>query len=165
MPEKAYRFANERIRNCLTPTALQGRTKQSHGEEMRRSERVPVDETARLKPNDWSSLEVRIVDLSQDGFRAECEARLLCGSTVRLDLPGLGETEAQVTWRRQGEIGARFMAPIDLARCEVAKPSRAAVLSRLLVQRADALSSGRFAQEQELRRRILGALPMQKVDG
>jgi hypothetical protein len=125
---------------------------------------MPVDETARLRPNDWSSLEVRIIDLSEDGFRAECEARLLCGSAVRLDLPGLGETEAQVTWRRRGEIGARFTVPIDLDRCAVAKPSRAAVLSRLLIQRADALSSGRFVQEQELRRRILTALPMQKVE-
>ena len=136
----------------------------SRGEEMRRSERVPVDETARLKPNDWSSLEVRIVDLSEDGFRAECDARLLCGSAVRVELPGLGETEAQVSWCRRGEIGARFIVPIELARCDVAKPTHAAVLSRLLVQRADALSSGRFAQEQELRRRILSALPMQKIE-
>lgn len=132
---------------------------------MRRSERVPVDEKARLRPNGWSSLEVRIVDLSEDGFRAECEATILCGSPIRIDLPGLGETEAQVTWRRRGEIGARFMAPIDLARCGIAKASSAAVLARLLVQRADALSSGLYAQEQELRRRILDALPMQKVEG
>jgi len=131
---------------------------------MRRSERVPVDEKARLRPNGWSSLEVRIVDLSEDGFRAECEATILCGSPIRIELPGLGEAEAQVTWRRRGEIGARFVLPIDLARCGIAEVNKAAVLARLLVQRADALGSGLYDQEQELRRRILAALPMQKVE-
>ena len=29
---------------------------------MRKSERMAVDETTRLRPNEWSSLEVRIVD-------------------------------------------------------------------------------------------------------
>ena len=131
---------------------------------MRRSERVPVDEKARLRPNGWSSIEVRLVDLSEDGFRAECEATILRGSPIRIDLPGLGETEAQVTWRRRGEIGARFIVPIDLSRAGIAAASGPAVLARLLVQRADALSSGLFAQEQELRRRILTALPMHKVE-
>jgi hypothetical protein len=131
---------------------------------MRRSERVPVDETTRLRPNEWSSLEVRIVDLSEDGFRAECEATILCGSPIRIDLPGLGETAAQVTWRRRGEIGARFTVPIDLSRCTIAKASSAAVLARLLVQRAGALTSGFYREEQELRKRILDALPMQKIE-
>jgi|GEM_PF-759122 len=164
MPEKAYRFANAAISNCLTLAGLSG-GELSRGDQMRRSERMPVDEKARLRPNEWSSLEVRIVDLSEDGFRAECEARVLRGSIVRVELPGLGETEAQVTWRGSGEFGARFTMPIDLARCEIERPSHAAILSRLLVQRAEALSSGRFAHEQELRRRILSALPMQKIDG
>ncbi|HYJ30226.1 MAG TPA: PilZ domain-containing protein [Allosphingosinicella sp.] len=132
---------------------------------MRRSERMPVDERARLRPNDWSSLEVRIVDLSESGFRAECEATILCGSAIRIELPGIGETEAQVTWRRRGEIGACFTVPIDLARCAVSKAESPCVLARLLVQRADARGAGRFSQEQELRKRILAALPMHKGDG
>jgi hypothetical protein len=92
---------------------------------------MPVDETARLRPNDWSSLEVRLVDLSAEGFRAECEATMLRGSTIRIELPGIGEVEAQLTWRRGGEIGARFMAPIDLSRCTVSGVSGGAVLARL----------------------------------
>ena len=132
---------------------------------MRRSERINVDETARLRPNSWSSLEVRIVDLSDSGFRAECEATMLCGSPVWVDLPGLGETEAQVTWRRCGEIGAKFVVPIDLGRCEVRPVSTETMLARLLVQRADARGSGRFRQEQALRQRILAALPMRRLDG
>ena len=132
---------------------------------MRRSERMPVDEQARLHPNAWSSLEVRIVDLSAEGFRAECEATILRGSAIRLDLPGVGETEAQVSWRRTGEIGARFLVPIDLSRCTVRQASSEAVLARLLVQRAYARSAGRFEREQKLRREILGSLPMRRLDG
>lgn len=147
----------------LNPRTVIG-GEQSRGEVMRRSERIAVDQAARLKPNDWSSLEVRIVDLSPDGFRAHCEATILCGSTVRIELPGLGETEAQVSWRRRGEIGARFIEPIDLARCGVGGVSEETVLARLLVQRADARSGGRFAQEQRLRKQILGALPMRRID-
>jgi len=131
---------------------------------MRRNERIAVDETARLRPNGWSSLEVRIVDLSEAGFRAKCEATILCGSPIRIDLPGLGEVEAQVSWRRNGEIGACFILPIDLSRCTAARASSETLLARLLVQRADARSAGRFRQEQQLRRQILGALPMRRLD-
>lgn len=126
---------------------------------------MPVDEAARLRPNDWSSLEVRLVDLSEHGFRARCDAHLLCGSVVRIDLPGIGETEAQVSWRRGGEIGARFIEPIELGRCTAARVPGEQVLARLLVQRADARSAGRYSHEQALRRRILAALPMRRVDG
>lgn len=132
--------------------------------DVRRSERINVDETARLRPNSWSSLEVRIVDLSDSGFRAECDATILCGSPIWVDLPGLGEIEAQVTWRRRGEIGAKFTVPIDLARCEVIPVSCETVLARLLVQRADARGSGRFRTEQELRRQILATLPMRRLE-
>lgn len=130
---------------------------------MRRSERIEVDEKARLKPNDWSSLEVRIVDLSKDGFRAECDATILCGSPIRIALPGLGEVEAQVTWRRHGELGARFMTPIDLTEAGIEPMPSERVLARLLVQRADALGAGRFGQEQALRERIRSALPIKRL--
>ncbi|HEX8654373.1 MAG TPA: PilZ domain-containing protein [Allosphingosinicella sp.] len=131
---------------------------------MRRSERMPVDETTRLRPNAWSSLEVKLVDLSDTGFRAECEATILCGSAIRIELPGLGEIEAQVTWRRRGEIGAKFIVPINLARCTAAKLDDETVLARLLVERAEARTTGRFTHEQKLRRQILAALPMRRVE-
>jgi hypothetical protein len=38
-----------------------------------------------------------------------------------------------------------------------------AVLARLLVERADARSSGRFGHEQRLRRQILDTLPMRRL--
>lgn len=132
---------------------------------MRRSERIHVDETARLRPNDWSSLEVRLIDLSEAGFRAQCDATILCGSAISLDVPGIGPVDAQVTWRRHGEIGAQFTVPIDLSSCTAQPVTSETVLARLLVQRADARSSGRFRREQLLRDQILGALPMHRIEG
>jgi hypothetical protein len=130
---------------------------------LRRSERIEVDATTRLRPNDWSSLEVRLVDLSAEGFRVQCDATVLRGSLVRVALPGLGEVEAQVSWRRRGEFGARFIVPIDLGAAGIEPVPSERVLARLLVQRADALTGGRFRQEQELRERIRSALPMMRL--
>ena len=130
---------------------------------MRRSERIAIDEAARLRPNGWSSLEVRLLDLSATGFRAACDARVLTGSMVRIDLSGIGEVEAQVSWHRDGEIGCKFVQPILLSMCRLDPVARERVLARLLVQRAEARSRGRFAQEQSLRAQILSTLPMRKL--
>lgn len=132
---------------------------------MRRNERMAVDGTARLRPNSWSSLEVRLVDLSETGFRAQCDLMMLAGSALWIDLPGIGEVEAQVSWRRSGEIGARFIVPVDLSRCAIKPVSDEAVLARLLVQRADARAAGRFRQEMKLRSEIRERLPMRRLDG
>src|SRR3954464_10638901 len=109
----------------------------------RQVERLAIDEATRLKPNDWSSLEVRMVDLSPLGFRASCDARILPGSCVSLDIPGIGEALAQVEWRRDGEFGARFVPPIELAACRWRFAQRRGALARLLVERAAARRVGR----------------------
>ncbi|HEX8526943.1 PilZ domain-containing protein [Allosphingosinicella sp.] len=133
--------------------------------EIRRSDRVAVDERTRLRPNSWSSLEVRIVDMSATGFRAECDAMVTVGGPVWIGLPGLGEVEAQVSWRKRGEIGAKFVIPIDLEECSLNRVSNETVLARLLIQRADAKTTGRYSHEQQLRRQILATLPMRKLEG
>jgi hypothetical protein len=127
---------------------------------MRRSERIALDETARLHPNDWSSIEVRVLDVSAEGFRAECEARVIVGCAVTVEVPGIGPVEGRVSWRRAGEMGARFLAPIDLERCGWRPAPRERVLARLLVQRAAARRRGAFAEEQKLRQQILSTLPI-----
>lgn len=106
---------------------------------------------------------MRLVDMSADGFRAECEATVPVGSAVWISLPGVGEVEAQVSWRRLGEIGARFITPIDMASCQLDPVSSERVLARLLTQRADARASGRFAQEHKIREQIRATLPMRKL--
>ncbi len=128
----------------------------------RAAERIPLDESTRLRPNAWSSLEIRMIDLSSCGFRASCEARLLCGSCVSLDIPGVGAVDAQVEWQRGDTFGARFFQPIDVARCTWSARERVSVLAKLLIERAAAARAGRTETESQLRQRILGAMPIAK---
>lgn len=128
----------------------------------RQSERLPLDAEARLRPNSWSSLQIRMLDLSASGFRAECEARLQPGGSVSLDVPGIGAVEAQVEWQRGDQFGARFFAPIELKSCQWTFRQRHHALARLLIERAGAKRAGRRGAEGQLRREILSALPMRK---
>jgi len=130
----------------------------------RRAERLTLDESARLKPNSWSSLEIRMLDLSPLGFRAECEARLQPGGAIGLEIPGLGAVDAQVEWQRGNQFGARFFSEIDLAACTWMLGDRPNPLAQLLVQRAQAKAVGRGGAEAQIRRRILDALPVRRVD-
>ncbi|MBV8685403.1 MAG: hypothetical protein JOZ90_01950 [Alphaproteobacteria bacterium] len=128
----------------------------------RRAERLALDEAARLRPNSWSSVEIRMIDLSEFGFRAACEARVRPGGSVSLEIPGLGPVEAQVEWQREGEFGARFFQSINLDACEWSVGEGQQALAQLLVQRAAAKRAGRSAVDRQLRTRILAALPMYK---
>jgi hypothetical protein len=104
-----------------------------------------------------------MLDLSELGFRAGCEAALRAGSTVSLDIPGIGTVDAQVEWRRGDEFGARFYTPIDLDACRWTLEERHHGLAHLLVARATAGGARRPAAEAQLRRQILGNLPMRKI--
>ncbi|HYE28209.1 MAG TPA: PilZ domain-containing protein [Allosphingosinicella sp.] len=128
----------------------------------RKAERLALDAETRLRPNSWSSLLIRMLDLSASGFRAECEARVRPGGSVSLDIPGIGSVEAQVEWQRGDQFGARFFAPIALERCQWTLRERHHALARLLVERAAARRAGRSPAEAQLRRQILSALPMRK---
>ena len=129
----------------------------------RQSERLPVDAETRLRPNSWSSLQIQMLDLSASGFRAECEARVRPGSSVSLDVPGIGAVDAQVEWQRGDQFGARFFAPIEIESCQWTFRERHPTLARLLIERAAAKRAGRSAAEGQIRRKILSALPMQKA--
>ena len=135
---------------------------QATGDLGRRAERVALDENTRLKPNSWSSLEIHMLDLSSLGFRASCEARLLRGGAVTLEIPGIGAVEAQVEWQRGNEFGARFFSEIELDQCDWTLGQRPHPLAQLLVQRAQARAAGRGIAEAQIRRRILEALPIRK---
>ena len=128
----------------------------------RRAERMPLDESTRLRPNEWSSLEIRMIDLSSWGFRANCEARLRPGSCVSLDIPGVGAVDAQVEWQRGDMFGARFIDPIDLGKCAWTPTERESILARLLIERAAAARAGRTEVEKQIRERILAAMPVRK---
>jgi hypothetical protein len=131
-------------------------------EQERGAKRVALDESTRLRPNDWSSLEVRMIDLSSSGFRASCEARLQKGGCVSLDVPGIGTVEAQVEWQRGDTFGARFFQPIDLGHCTWSPLERESGLAQLLIERAAARRAGRHLAEGRFRQQILSALPVHK---
>jgi hypothetical protein len=126
----------------------------------RKADRVPIDADARLRPNDWSSLEIHMIDLSPLGFRGRCDARLPAGSGVSLDVPGIGAVGAQVEWQHKDEFGARFFAPIALESCEWTLADGRHALATLLVQRAAARRAARNVAE--IRPRILMVPAMRK---
>ena len=84
----------------------------------RRAERTSVDAAASLRPSTWYSVEVRICDVSQGGFKAECSEPLGIGSFIGLNVPGIGAVEAQVRWQLGARMGGMFLDPIGLSRCE-----------------------------------------------
>ncbi len=132
--------------------------------ERREGRRVGIYEPMRLRPNEWSSLEIRVLDISAEGFRASCEATLKKLAWIFVDLPGIGPIHAQVRWQRGDEIGAEFVRPIDLARCAWQPASGEKLLARLLDQRAKARREGKQEEERLLRRKIASSLPMVKLD-
>jgi hypothetical protein len=132
---------------------------------VRRQKRLALDESARFAPNDWSSLDIRLLECTAVSFRAATDLNLRLGAAVSIELPAMGWTRACVTWRRSGEFSAKFERPIDLARVRCLSLNREAVLARLLCERAAAHAAGRTAEEQALRGEILRALPLRSLDG
>jgi hypothetical protein len=128
----------------------------------RRSKTIALDEPARLAPNDWSSVEVRMLECSASGFRATCEITLRRHAPVTLEVPGLGAVRASISWCRPGEFAATFDEPIDLDRAKFMSLNREAVLARLLAERARAHAAGREAEERDLRTQIRTNLPVRR---
>jgi hypothetical protein len=86
--------------------------------ERRRVGRRPLQARARIRPNDWSSLEIDLVDFTEEGFRAACEANLKIGTFISVEVPGNGVVSAKIIWRSGEALGAKFVQPIDLRHCE-----------------------------------------------
>jgi hypothetical protein len=85
--------------------------------ERRRSPRLKVTSAARIRPNNWSTTQVDILDVSEHGFRASGEVSFRIGSLVSLRIPGLGWVDARIVWQHLQQFGARFDVPIDLGEC------------------------------------------------
>lgn len=90
---------------------------QAHYRE-RRAQRTPVLSTAQMRHQNWYSVEVKVHDVSQCGFMAECHDPVQIGSYVSLEVPGVGPVRAQVRWQIGSRMGGMFLDPISLARCE-----------------------------------------------
>jgi hypothetical protein len=108
--------------------------------ERRGRPRLAVISPARLRPNDWSTAQVDMLDISEDGFRAAGELLFRIGAYVSLQVPGIGWLDALIVWTHPGQFGARFLVPIDLAHCgwtaeRAGKGSAPAALGRQLASR------------------------------
>ena len=100
-------------------------------EERRRHARFRLDERTRLRPNEWSTLQVDLVDISSHGFRAVCDANLRIGGYVTLEVHGIGLVDARIVWRRDEQVGAHFAMPISLDHCAWVREPIAAPEPRL----------------------------------
>ena len=75
-----------------------------------------MDESTELRHR--YAIEVMVRDVSSRGFMAECDEWVEIGSTVSLDVPGVGAVHAQVRWQIGNRMGGMFLDPISLERCE-----------------------------------------------
>ena len=129
----------------------------------REESRLALDEPARLAPNDWSNVEIGMLECTPTSFRATCDAKVRNGAEVTLEVPGIGPVTAFVTWQRGGQLAATFEAPIDLSRAKFMAVNGETVLARLLKERASAHAAGRDQEERDLRSRIRDVLPMRRI--
>ena len=78
----------------------------------RQQERVPIAIPARLRDRHSNKYNVRLLDLSVTGFRAEAHYSLDAGQIVWLAIPGMQGLEATIAWRHGQEIGCSFRQPL-----------------------------------------------------
>lgn len=81
-------------------------------EDHRRQERLAVTMAARLRDRHSNKYDIRLLDLSVTGFRAEAHYALDPGQIVWLAIPGMQGLEATVAWRHGMEIGCSFRQPL-----------------------------------------------------
>jgi hypothetical protein len=85
----------------------------------RKSKRLVVDMSAALRQRGASGVSVRVLDLSEHGFRAATHLELPIGMDVWLRLPGLEPYHATVAWQEGHYIGCAFERPLHTAVVEM----------------------------------------------
>ena len=80
--------------------------------------RTAISSKAAMSGSGWYRIDVKICDVSQCGFQAECPEPVQIGSFVSLGVPGIGSVQAQVRWQLGARMGGMFLDPISLSRCE-----------------------------------------------
>jgi hypothetical protein len=81
-------------------------------DEHRRQQRVHVVMRAKLRDRHSHKYNVRLLDLSVTGFRAEADYSLDAGQIVWLAIPGMQGLEADIAWRDGLVIGCSFRQPL-----------------------------------------------------
>jgi hypothetical protein len=88
----------------------------------RRGRRMTIGQQTQLRSTEQQAMDVTVCDLSTGGFMAHCMRPVLIGSYVSLDLPGIGPVHAQVRWQVGGRMGAKFLDPVGVHRCDWLEP-------------------------------------------
>lgn len=65
--------------------------------------------------------QVRIRNLSEQGLMAEVGMPVAVGTTVTVELPGIGAVDGSVAWSTEGRIGVALSRPIDIALVNAAR--------------------------------------------
>ncbi|NLS27184.1 hypothetical protein S2M10_21770 [Sphingomonas sp. S2M10] len=74
--------------------------------------RDEVEHRTRAVGPDAKSVAFLIVNVSPQGLMARCEAPFETGDLLRIQLPILGETGAEIRWALGGRVGCQFLQPI-----------------------------------------------------
>ena len=77
--------------------------------------RDAVHHRTRAVHPDGRLLPLLIVNTSQSGFMARCEAACAEGDRLRVDLPQIGNVVAEVRWALGGRLGCRLERQLGLA--------------------------------------------------
>lgn len=76
-----------------------------------RERRVAVAFEAALIEPDGCAVPVTVLDVSSSGFRITCNAELIVGEEVHLQLPRSAPVRATICWTRGDEAGGIFLDP------------------------------------------------------
>lgn len=80
----------------------------------RRMPRVPVELDVQMRELGSSSVEARVLNISERGFMAETDAHFEVGTRIWLLLPGRERASAVVKWTAGDRIGAEFAEAVSL---------------------------------------------------
>lgn len=81
----------------------------------RSESRDAVHHRTRAAHPDGRVLPLLIVNTSQSGLMARCDAACEEGDRLRIDLPQIGHVVAEVRWSLGGRLGCRLDRPLGLA--------------------------------------------------
>lgn len=68
-----------------------------------------------MRGRGFAKFDIRLLDLSCTGFRAEAHYALNEHDIIWVTVPGLQSLEAKVAWRHKNIVGAKFTNPLHPA--------------------------------------------------
>lgn len=95
---------------------MRGSLESFEGYQQRSVERCHVLIETQLRVDD-AVYPFEVLNISTMGFMGSCALTLLIGSTVEIELPGLGFVDAHIRWALAGQIGVQFVRPLTLDEC------------------------------------------------